>query len=252
MQGSGIPDVDMAAATIEMNDDGSFNLAVGATDLGTGSDTILGQIAAEVLGVPLVKIIDYVVVADCGMPIKPAAAEGQLEGAVANGVGYALTRRCSSATADGSVTRRSSTTRSRRHPISRGSRRSWSIRTNPPGRWAPSRSPNRNQRTHAHDRERQLRRCRGPPTYNAVHARTSVGCPLGRGRCVGRIAVLVSGFHSNPATGRLSSPAMVTLTRCEISSNEMVVASLPGPRPLSCIGSPRGCFRWAGMPEEWP
>jgi len=59
MQGSGIADVDMAAATIKMNDDGSFNLLIGATDLGTGSDTILGQIAAEVLGVPLEKIIVY-------------------------------------------------------------------------------------------------------------------------------------------------------------------------------------------------
>jgi len=57
MQGSGIPLIDMAAASIKMNDDGSFNLLVGATDLGTGSDTILGQIAAEVLCVPLEKII---------------------------------------------------------------------------------------------------------------------------------------------------------------------------------------------------
>lgn len=59
MQGSGIPLIDMAAATIKMNDDGSFNLLVGATDLGTGSDTILGQIAAEVLGVPLDSIVVY-------------------------------------------------------------------------------------------------------------------------------------------------------------------------------------------------
>lgn len=57
MQGSGIPVIDMGAATIKMNDDGSFNLAVGATDLGTGSDTILAQIAAEVLTVPLEKIV---------------------------------------------------------------------------------------------------------------------------------------------------------------------------------------------------
>ncbi len=57
MQGSGIPLIDMGAASLKLNDDGSFNLAVGATDLGTGSDTILGQIAAEVLGVPLEKII---------------------------------------------------------------------------------------------------------------------------------------------------------------------------------------------------
>lgn len=51
MQGSGIPEIDMGAATIKMNEDGSFNLTLGATDLGTGSDTIMAQIAAEVLGV---------------------------------------------------------------------------------------------------------------------------------------------------------------------------------------------------------
>jgi putative selenate reductase molybdopterin-binding subunit len=57
MQGSGIPLIDMGAATIKMNEDGSFNLLVGATDLGTGSDTVLAQIAAEVLGVSLEKMI---------------------------------------------------------------------------------------------------------------------------------------------------------------------------------------------------
>jgi putative selenate reductase molybdopterin-binding subunit len=57
MQGSGIPLIDMGAASIKVNDDGSINLSVGATDLGTGSDTILGQIAAEVLGLPLRKVI---------------------------------------------------------------------------------------------------------------------------------------------------------------------------------------------------
>ena len=59
LHGSGIAGLDMAAATIKMNDDGSFNLLVGATDIGTGSDTILAQIAAEVLGVPLEDIIVY-------------------------------------------------------------------------------------------------------------------------------------------------------------------------------------------------
>ncbi len=59
MQGSGIPLVDMGAATLKMNDDGSFNLLIGATDIGTGSDTILGQIAAEVLGVTLDDIVVY-------------------------------------------------------------------------------------------------------------------------------------------------------------------------------------------------
>ena len=57
MQGSGIPLVDMGAASMKINDDGSFNLDVGATDIGTGSDTILAQIAGEVLGVGSEKII---------------------------------------------------------------------------------------------------------------------------------------------------------------------------------------------------
>ncbi|RMH57281.1 MAG: aldehyde oxidase [Candidatus Hydrogenedentota bacterium] len=56
MQGSGIPEIDMAAATLRMNEDGSFQLRVGATDIGTGSDTVLAQIAAEALTVPVEKI----------------------------------------------------------------------------------------------------------------------------------------------------------------------------------------------------
>lgn len=56
MQGSSIPLIDMAAASMKMNEDGSFNLHVGATDLGTGSDTVLSQIAAEALTVAVEKI----------------------------------------------------------------------------------------------------------------------------------------------------------------------------------------------------
>ncbi|KLO24557.1 MULTISPECIES: xanthine dehydrogenase family protein molybdopterin-binding subunit [unclassified Marinitoga] len=59
MQGSGIAKIDMASATLKLNDDGSFNLLIGATDIGTGSDTILSQIAAEVLNVPTDDIIPY-------------------------------------------------------------------------------------------------------------------------------------------------------------------------------------------------
>lgn len=59
MQGSSIPEIDMAAASIKMNEDGSFNLLMGATDLGTGSDTALSQIAAETLCVPTEDIIPY-------------------------------------------------------------------------------------------------------------------------------------------------------------------------------------------------
>ncbi len=59
MQGTAIPYLDMGGASLKMNDDGTFNLLVGATDLGTGSDTVLGQMAAEILGVPLEDIIVY-------------------------------------------------------------------------------------------------------------------------------------------------------------------------------------------------
>jgi putative selenate reductase molybdopterin-binding subunit len=59
MQGSSIPEIDMGAASLKMNEDGSFNLLMGATDLGTGSDTVLAQIAAEALGCELEKIIVY-------------------------------------------------------------------------------------------------------------------------------------------------------------------------------------------------
>ncbi len=59
MQGTAIPYLDMGSASIKMNDDASFNLLVGATDLGTGSDTVLAQMAAEVLGVAMEDIIIY-------------------------------------------------------------------------------------------------------------------------------------------------------------------------------------------------
>lgn len=59
MHGTAISYVDMGSASIKMNEDGSFNLLVGATDLGTGSDTILAQMAAEVLGVPVDDLIVY-------------------------------------------------------------------------------------------------------------------------------------------------------------------------------------------------
>ncbi len=59
IHGSGIAGLDMGAATIKLNDDGSYNLFVGATDLGTGSDTILAQMAAEQLGVGVEDIIVY-------------------------------------------------------------------------------------------------------------------------------------------------------------------------------------------------
>ncbi len=59
MQGSGIPLIDMASARVKLNDDGTFHLFVGATDIGTGSDTVLAQILAEELGVDYENIKVY-------------------------------------------------------------------------------------------------------------------------------------------------------------------------------------------------
>ena len=59
MQGTAIPYLDMGGASIKINDDGSFNLLVGATDLGTGSDTVLAQLAAEILGCPIDDVLVY-------------------------------------------------------------------------------------------------------------------------------------------------------------------------------------------------
>jgi putative selenate reductase molybdopterin-binding subunit len=59
MQGSGIPFVDMGACSVKINDDGSFNLLVGAADCGTGADTVFAQIAADVLGVQADDILVY-------------------------------------------------------------------------------------------------------------------------------------------------------------------------------------------------
>lgn len=57
MQGSGVAGDELAAASLKMNEDASFNLHVGSADIGTGSDTTLCQVAAEVLGVPLENIL---------------------------------------------------------------------------------------------------------------------------------------------------------------------------------------------------
>ena len=47
MQGSCISNVDVGSATLKLNEDGTYNLIIGAADMGTGCDTILAQMAAE-------------------------------------------------------------------------------------------------------------------------------------------------------------------------------------------------------------
>ena len=49
MQGSGISGVDIGAVELRLNDDGFYTLLVGCTDMGTGCDTILSQMAADIL-----------------------------------------------------------------------------------------------------------------------------------------------------------------------------------------------------------
>ena len=56
MQGSGITSMDVGSATLKVNDEGFYPLLIGAADMGTGCDTTLAQIAAEVLECPLDNI----------------------------------------------------------------------------------------------------------------------------------------------------------------------------------------------------
>ncbi|WP_301830263.1 xanthine dehydrogenase family protein molybdopterin-binding subunit [uncultured Parolsenella sp.] len=57
MQGSGISNVDIGSIDIRLEDDGFFVLNLGATDVGTGCDTIMAQFAAEVLGCSPTQIV---------------------------------------------------------------------------------------------------------------------------------------------------------------------------------------------------
>lgn len=59
MQGSGIANVDIAAVEIKLQDDGFYTLMIGATDMGTGCDTILAQMAAECLDCDVDNVVTY-------------------------------------------------------------------------------------------------------------------------------------------------------------------------------------------------
>lgn len=59
MQGSAIAGVDVGGATIKLGEDGSYTLSLGATDMGTGCDTILAQMAADVLETELENIVVF-------------------------------------------------------------------------------------------------------------------------------------------------------------------------------------------------
>ena len=57
MQGSSISNVDVGSVAIKVNDDGFYSLLIGASDMGTGCDTILAQIAADCLNCSVDDIV---------------------------------------------------------------------------------------------------------------------------------------------------------------------------------------------------
>lgn len=57
MQGSSISNVDTASVAIKVNDDGFYSLMIGASDMGTGCDTILAQMAADCLNCHMEDIV---------------------------------------------------------------------------------------------------------------------------------------------------------------------------------------------------
>lgn len=59
MQGSSISNVDTASVSIKVNDDGFYSLMIGASDMGTGCDTILAQMVADCMDCDLDNIAVY-------------------------------------------------------------------------------------------------------------------------------------------------------------------------------------------------
>ena len=59
MQGSAISNVDVGAVIIRLSDDGTYNMLLGCTDMGTGCDTILAQMAADCLDCRMEDIAVY-------------------------------------------------------------------------------------------------------------------------------------------------------------------------------------------------
>lgn len=59
MQGSSIAGVDVGGADLKLNEDGSYTLGLGCSDMGTGCDTIMAQIAADCLETPMENIVVF-------------------------------------------------------------------------------------------------------------------------------------------------------------------------------------------------
>lgn len=64
MQGSSIAGIDVGGADIKLNEDGSYTLALGCSDMGTGCDTILAQMSADCLDTDMKNIVVFSVDTD--------------------------------------------------------------------------------------------------------------------------------------------------------------------------------------------
>ena len=89
MQSSSINHVDVASATIKVNDDGFYSMEIGATDMGTGCDTILAQIAADCLGCS----VDWIVVRGVDTDTSPYDS-GSYASSTTYLTGQAVVRTC--------------------------------------------------------------------------------------------------------------------------------------------------------------
>ena len=69
-----------AEANVQLRDDGTVRVACATQDIGTGTYTILAQLAAEKVGVPLSKV--EVVLGDTQLPAGPLSGGSMATGSV--------------------------------------------------------------------------------------------------------------------------------------------------------------------------
>lgn len=135
MQGSGISNIDIGSVDLRFEESGFVTMHIGATDVGTGCDTVLAQIAGEerrmsctafanecvrggdgdcltahaaasspvspppfmagIAEVDVEKATGKVTLVDCGTVVNASLARAQAEGGIAQGIGMALTEEVS-------------------------------------------------------------------------------------------------------------------------------------------------------------
>lgn len=93
MQGSGISGIDVGSATVKLNEDGIYTLTVGSGDMGTGSDTILAQMAADCMDCS----IDRITVFSADTDVSPYDS-GSYASSTTYVTGMAVTKACAELT----------------------------------------------------------------------------------------------------------------------------------------------------------